>query len=172
MRSVEMEFPKAFPNLALSSEAGELMERARVSRIAVNQAKNRMRVYITSDNWIKKEYIYEVEDAIASQIFDNAGMEVKVVEHFRLSNQYNPKNFYRLYRTSMLLELKQVSPLLHQTFLHVKLDFGKDGQIGVELPDTMISRDREGDIVDYLDKVFAERAGFTNVHFVTSYAGR
>lgn len=53
-----MEFPKAFPNLALSSEAGELMERARVSRIAVNQAKNRMRVYITSDNWIKKEYIY------------------------------------------------------------------------------------------------------------------
>ena len=167
-----MEFPKAFPNLALSSEAGELMERARVSRIAVNQAKNRMRVYITSDNWIKKEYIYEVEDAIASQIFDNAGMEVKVVEHFRLSNQYNPKNFYRLYRTSMLLELKQVSPLLHQTFLHVKLDFGKDGQIGVELPDTMISRDREGDIVDYLDKVFAERAGFTNVHFVTSYAGR
>ena len=63
------------------------------------------------------------EDAIASQIFQMQTMEVKVVEHFRLTSSYNLQNFYKVYRPSILLELKEVSPLLHQTFCMYKCVF-------------------------------------------------
>ncbi len=165
-----MEFLRAFPNLELSAKVRELMEQVRVSRIVINQAKNRLRVYILSENWLKKEYIYEAEDAIASQIFGNIAMEVRIVERFALSGQYTLENFYRLYRNSMLLELKEASPLLRQTFLHSELTFPDERTVKAELPDTMIARERSAELLDYLDKVFAGRAGFSGVQVEGSFA--
>ena len=151
-----MTFLKAFPGLDLPREIRDLMEGVTVTRLAINQARNRLHVYISSENWIKKQYIYEVEDAIAGQIFENVTMEVKIVERFVLSSQYTPKNFYKYYRSSMLLELKEVSPLLHQMFLHTNLEF--DGNtIYAAIPETIISRERKNQLVEYLDKIFAER---------------
>ena len=154
MPDKRMTFLKAFPGLNLPREIRDLMEGVTVTRLAINQARNRLHVYITSENWIKKQYIYEVEDAIAGQIFENVTMEVKIVERFVLSSQYTPKNFYKYYRSSMLLELKEVSPLLHQMFLHTNLEF--DGNtIYAGIPETIISRERKNQLVEYLDKIFA-----------------
>ena len=163
MSDKRMTFLKAFPGLDLPREIRDLMEGVTVTRLAINQARNRLHVYISSENWIKKQYIYEVEDAIAGQIFENVTMEVKIVERFVLSSQYTPKNFYKYYRSSMLLELKEVSPLLHQMFLHTNLEF--DGNtIYAAIPETIISRERKNQLVEYLDKIFADRAGFADIH--------
>lgn len=164
-----IDFTEAFPGLVLSPELTELVDLIMVDRITLNQAKNRMHVYVTACNWIKKQYIYELEDAIASQIFSNAAMEVKVVEHFRLTSSYNLQNFYKVYRPSILLELKEVSPLLHQTFLHVQMRFPDENTVYAAIPDSIISEGRKDELTDFLGKIFCDRAGFKGVNVVTEF---
>ena len=154
---------QAFPSLKLSGEIISLLEYVTVNRLTVNQSKTRLHVYICSDNWIKKKHIYEIEEAISDQIFGDVEMEVHIIERFRLSSQYTPANFYRVYRTSMNAELSNVSPLLYQTFLHTKLTFSENGLVYAEIPDSIIARRRKEELLDYLEKVFCERAGFSYV---------
>ena len=156
-----MDFPDAFPNLKVSSELNSLLQSVIVERITMNQAKNSLHVYISSRNWISKQYVYELEDAIASQIFDNVRMEVKIVEKFQLSAQYTPANFYKVYRPSMLLELKTQSNLIHQMFLHAGVEFPDPGTVLVSLPDDDLYQSREEELLHFLDKVFCDRAGFS-----------
>ena len=156
-------FRKAFPSLDLSPEVQALLDNCVVDRLIVNGDKTRMRIYISSENWIGKRYIYEIGEAISEQIFENVKMEISIVERFKLSSQYTPKNFYRVYRKSMLLELKTVSPLLYQAFLHTTLEFEGDREIRAKISDSLIAGQRQDELVGYLDKVFCERAGFYNV---------
>ena len=161
MERKPMDFPDAFPNLKVSSELNSLLQSVIVERITMNQAKNSLHVYISSRNWISKQYVYELEDAIASQIFDNVRMEVKIVEKFQLSAQYTPANFYKVYRPSMLLELKTQSNLIHQMFLHAGVEFPDPGTVLVSLPDDDLYQSREEELLHFLDKVFCDRAGFS-----------
>lgn len=156
-----MDFSEAFPNLQVADELKEFMESTAVERITINQSKNCLHVYISSRNWIKKQYIYELEDMIASQIFDNVTMQVKIVEKFHLSQAFTPENFFKVYRSSVLLELKTVSPLLHQLFLHASLAFPDESTVLVTLPDTLLAEQKDGELLTYLQKVFCDRAGFS-----------
>ena len=156
-------FTEAFPRLQLDDKVRKLLDYATVDRVVVNQAKNRLRVYLTSKNWIRKSYIYQVENAICEQIFGNVRMEVKIVERFHLSASYTPEYFFREYRTSMLTELKNVSPLLHQVFVHSEISFPDAGTVRIRIPESCVSEDRRTIIHTYLEKVFIERAGFKNL---------
>ena len=126
---------QAFPSLKLPEEIRDLFDYVTVARMTVNQSKTRLHVYIYSDNWIRKKYIYEVEEAIREQVFGKVEMDVKIIERFRLSSQYTPKYFYRVYRASMKQELMEVSPLLNQIFLHTELIFHDDGLVYAKIPD-------------------------------------
>ena len=163
MNSKEMSFMQAFPSLKVEKEIRDLLEYVTVTRVTVNQSKTRLHVYIYSNNWIRKKYIYEIENAIREQIFGKVEMEVKIIERFHLSSQYTPKYFYRVYRTSMNQELMEVSPLLYQVFTRTALDFREDGLIYARIPDSMIARQRKEDLLDYFEKIFCERAGLSYV---------
>ncbi len=154
---------QAFPSLKLPEEIRDLFDYVTVAKMTVNQSKTRLHVYIYSDNWIRKKYIYEVEEAIREQVFGKVEMDVKIIERFRLSSQYTPKYFYRVYRASMKQELMEVSPLLNQIFLHTELIFHDDGLVYAKIPDSMISRQRKEELLDYFEKVFCERAGLSYV---------
>ena len=154
-------FEEVFPTLVLDEKITELMRYVNVNRIVMNQEGSRLRVYITSDNWLKKSHIYKIEEAIASQIFGEGRVEVKIIERFHLSSSYTPKLFYETYRNSMLRELKTVSPLLHQTFLHASLEF-KPGIVHATIPIACLSEKRRQELSDYLTKIFCERAGFAD----------
>lgn len=169
MKNKNLDFSEVFPGLSLSPEIRELLDLIIVEKVTINQAKNRLHVYISSRSWIKKQYIYELEDSIASQIFSNVTMEVKVVEHFHLTQQYTPRNFYKVYRPSMLLELKSVSPLLHQTFIHSKVDFPDEKTVSLTIPDSIISKDRKAELTDFLEKIFRDRAGFADITVLSEF---
>ena len=124
-------FLQTFPNLELKDKVRDLMQYATVERITVNSRRNRLRVYILSENWIKKATIFEIEAAIREQVFPDAEMDVKIVERFRLSASFTPENFYEVYKNSMLRELKEISPLLQHTLLHAALEFPGDGSVHV-----------------------------------------
>ena len=105
------DFKEAFPGLETSGRLSKLLDQVVVDRVTVNEARSSLHVYITAGNWIGKSYIYELEKAIREQFFAASPLEVTVVETFKLSPSYRPGNFYEVYRPSMLIELKKISPL-------------------------------------------------------------
>ena len=168
MNGKMMPFFTVFPNLILDAEIEGLMQSVTVERVTVNPAGNRLRVFMLSENWLKKAYIYRVEEAISKQIFADREVDVHIVERFHLSPSYTPELFYDSYKASMLEELKSVNPLLFQCFLRSNLTFSKDG-IRASIPDTPIRAKRKEELADYIEKVFTVRAGFHDLDVVCEY---
>lgn len=153
-------FKEAFPKLQLSGRLANLADDMEVERVTLNPSKDHLHVYITSHNWIGKKYIYKLEEAILSQIFEKSSMTVTVVESFMLSSSYTPSNFYEVYQSSMQLELEHYNQLLYQTYVHSILTFPSDKEVHIAMPDTIVATSRKEDLINYLDKVFNHRAVF------------
>ena len=62
-------FLRSLFGLEVEKELKALLEDVKVTKIAVNPKKDRMRVYIQSIQWIQKKYIYALEKQIKKQIF-------------------------------------------------------------------------------------------------------
>ena len=163
-------FLEAFPGLRLEKSILDLLAYVKVEKVAVNRKHTLLRVYIISQNWIKKKNIETIEHAIEDQFFAGNRMEVKIIEHFRLSGSYTPANFYKVYRSSMLYELKRVDPLLYQTFIHTDIDFRRDAnEIHCRVEDNFVSEKNADRLTDYIEKVFAERAGFGDSEITSEF---
>lgn len=159
-----MPFAEAFPRLSLDEKVQKLMNEAQVDRVVVNQARNRLRIYLSATTWIRKSYIHKVEEAIRDQVFGKVDMEVRIVERFHLSRSFTPENFYESYKSSMKWELKVVSPLLYQVFCHSEITFPDEKTLHIEVPESCVSEEKKDMLTTYLEKVFIERAGFKNLH--------
>ena len=66
---MEKEFLEVFRNLELKGELRALLEEVVVTKVAINQRKDHIRIYIASRQWIHKKYIYTLENTIAAQCF-------------------------------------------------------------------------------------------------------
>ena len=86
-------------------------------------------------------------------------MTVTVVEKFHLSEQYTPENFLESYRSSMEMELRNYNMLEYNLFRRSKIIFTGKDTLRMELPDTVISRQKSEILVEYFHKVFCERCG-------------
>ena len=161
MAGEDRRFFEVFPTLKLPENVRELFDQVLVSRVVRCEKKNSYRIYIKCADWIKKETIYEVETAIAEQVFPRSRAKVNLVERFSLSSQYNPQNFYKVYRQSMLAELESVSPLLALLFKRSELVFPEQDRIEARIPVNPILTERADELLEYVEKIFIERAGFS-----------
>lgn len=153
------EFFQVFPHLKLSKELRELLEKAAITKVTCNKEKTRLRVYLSSSIWIHKKHILTLEKEIEKQCFADLPVEVKVIERFYLSSQYTPENFMDIYRPSMLMELKDYNMLEYNLFMQGRTVFSKPDTMTLELPDSVIAREKGEILVEYLHKVFCERCG-------------
>ena len=94
---MEKDFFDVFPNLKIKDELHELLDMVMVTRVSCNPSKTRLWVYIRSERWIHKKYIFELEQQIERQCFPGIQMQVTVIERFYLSRQYTPDNFLEVY---------------------------------------------------------------------------
>lgn len=78
---------------------------------------------------------------------------------FHLSEQYTPENFLESYRSSMEMELRNYNMLEYNLFRRSKIIFTGKDTLRMELPDTVISRQKSEILVEYFHKVFCERCG-------------
>ena len=166
---MEKEFFDVFPNLKVKDQLHEWLEMVTVSKVSCNPAKTRLWVYIHSERWIHKKYIMALEDQIERQCFSGLEIQVTVIERFHLSRQYSPANFLEVYRSSMEVELKNFNMLEYNLFKRAQIAFPSDEQMDLTLPDSVISREKSGILVEYLEKVFCERCGMNlkiNLQFV------
>ena len=92
---MEKEFFDVFPSLKLKDQLKEWLEMVTVSRVTCNPAKTRLWVYIHSERWIHKKFIFALEDQIERQCFPGMEMRVTVIERFHLSKQYEKEEKQR-----------------------------------------------------------------------------
>ena len=156
---MEKEFFDVFPVLKLKDQLKEWLEMVTVSKVTCNHAKTRLWVYIQSERWIHKKFIFALEDQIERQCFPGIEMQVTVIERFHLSKQYSPANFLEVYRASMELELKNYNMLEYNLFKRAQISFPSEEEMNLLLPDSVIAREKSEILVEYLHKVFCERCG-------------
>ncbi|MCR4956016.1 MAG: PolC-type DNA polymerase III [Lachnospiraceae bacterium] len=148
-----------FDELNIDHDLLNLLQNVEVEKISTNSARDFLRIYILSPRIIFKKNIYLLEEELKKQIFKNKDLKVVIKERFALSKQYNAKTLYDVYKDSMLLELKHKNNLLFSVMETAHVDFEENNNMKVSLKNTIVSKELEPQLVEYLDKVFCERCG-------------
>ncbi len=155
-------FKEIFPSLKLDDDWQHILEGAVVTRLGTTKDHSCIRIYLQLKTLVPKRKIIQLEEQIKKQIFaSKPEIRVHVIESFLLSVLYTPQTFYDAYRDSMLEELEEVDNLALISFKDARIDFSEEGKGVVTLKDTLVAKEGESLIHDFLHKVFCERGGFS-----------
>ena len=152
-------FLEVFPTLQLNHEMKGLLSEATVTKVASNRNPDFIRVYFDNTRLIPKRDIWRLEEDMRQQLFPNQKMQIKLMEHYRLSGQYTAKTLLDIYKESMLCEIKEYSLLLYNIFRKAEIRFEEDMQMTLILEDTLIARESQDELIEVLDKIIRERCG-------------
>ena len=152
-------FLDVFPNLHITEELRELLKLVEVEKVTSTRDRSSIRVYLMSQRLIHKQNIYGLEKGIKEQLFPSKQLSVKIIERFKLSEQYTPQKLLKAYRDSLLMELKNYSIIEYNMFRKAKFDFPKQDLLTLTVEDTIVSREKAGELKRVLEKIFFERCG-------------
>ena len=152
-------FLEVYPTLQLNHEMKGLLSEATVTKVASNRNRDFIRVYFDNTRLIPKRDIWRLEEDMRQQLFPNQKMQIKLMEHYRLSGQYTAKTLLDTYKESMLCEIKEYSLLLYNIFRKAEIRFEEDMQMTLILEDTLIARESQDELIEVLDKIIRERCG-------------
>lgn len=159
-------FFEVFPQLKLKKEDADIMERVLVERVSATKRKDFIRVYISSERLIEKATIFAVEDEIKKQLFPKITITIKIYEKYQLSEQYTPEKLMDIYRESLLLELRENSPVEYNLFKKADLAFQEIPEtnrhlVTLTVEDSVFGKGKSEELVRILEKVYNERFGFS-----------
>ena len=152
-------FLEVFPSLNIAEPLRELLALTEVEKVTSTRDRSSIRVYVKSPRLIHKQNIYDLEKGIKDQLFPDKQVTVKIQEKYRLSGQYTPEKLLRIYKDSLLLELKHYSIIEYTMFRKAGITFEKEDIMVLTVEDTMVNRDRTAELKRVIEKVFAERCG-------------
>ena len=154
------EFFEVFPTLKFNKDLHELLLEVEVSKITSTSDKSFLRIYIESKRLIQKKLIYQIENEIKKQIFQDSNISIKIIERYELSKQYTPKTLLEVYKDSILLEFKNYSLIEYNLLRKAESDFIKEDILQLKLEDGIIARTKSDELKRILEKIFVERCGF------------
>ncbi len=150
-------FLEVFPGLHITDELRELLNLVEVEKVASNRDRSSIRVYLISPRLIHKQNIYALEKGIKDQLFPSKQLTVKIIEKFRLSGQYTPQKLLKIYRESLLLELKNYSIIEYNMFRKAEFHFPEPDLLQMTVEDTIVTHEKAGELKRVLEKIFHER---------------
>ena len=153
----EKTFFHVFPTLKVEDDCRILFTDVEVQKITTNSSRDFLHVHILSRHLIQKKQIWQMEERIKEQLFGTTRVSVRIVEQYRLSEQYNPRALMEEYRESIILELKELSVLAANMFAHADIRYEDGNVVCLELLDTIVSEGRKEEIVSKLEEIFAQR---------------
>ena len=152
-------FFDVFPTLKLDTGLKDLYEQVKVDKVSATKRKDFLRIYISSDRLIQKDDVFRVEGEIKKQFFPNAAMVIKIYERFHLSAQYTPEKLMETYRDSILLELREYSPVEYNLFKKADIAFTEDNRLLLTVEDTVLGKGKTEELIRILEKIYGERCG-------------
>ncbi|WP_097005996.1 PolC-type DNA polymerase III [Lacrimispora amygdalina] len=152
-------FLEVFPNLHITDELRELLNLVDVEKVTSNRDRSSIRVYLISPRLIHKHNIYSLEKGIKEQLFPSKQISIKIIERFRLSGQYTPQKLLKIYRESLLAELKNYSIIEYNMFRKAQYQFPEPDLLKMTVEDTIVTHEKAGELKRVLEKIFHERCG-------------
>ena len=146
----------------------DLFEQVMVEKISATKRKDFLRIYLSSDRLIQKEDIFRVEQEMKRQFFPNMPITLRIYERYHLSAQYNPQKLMDIYRESILLELREYSPIEYNLFKNADITYPSEKQIMLTIEDTVMGKGKSEELVRILEKIYNERCGLS-VEVLTAY---
>ncbi len=150
-------FFHVFPTLKVEDDIQILFADVEVKKITTNSRRDFLHVHIFSRHLIQKKQIWQMEQRIKDQLFAKTAVSVQIIEEYALSGQYTPEALMTEYRESILLELKEISVLASGMFAQAAIHYDEGNVVCLELLNTIVSEGRREEILDFLEKMFAER---------------
>lgn len=152
-------FLEVFPGLQMTEQMTELLGLVKVEKVSMNRDKSAIRIAIVSPRLIHKKNIIDLERGICDQLFPGKRIEIKIFEKYQLSGQYTPEKLLKAYRDSLLLELKHYSIVEYTMFRKAEFSFPQPDVMRMTIEDTMVNKEKAGELKRILEKVFHERCG-------------
>ena len=156
---MDQRFRDIFPDIRIDESMRSLLEAAAVSRVTMNQSQSVMTVYLDSERLIHREILDIVQDEIRDQLFPGGGVDVRIVEHFHLSGQYNARTLMPMYRDSIFYELKNYDRILYGLMRSAEMDFTADDTLKITIPEGSITDAVSSELTRVLEKIFTQRCG-------------
>ncbi len=150
-----------FPSLKFDDELRNLYETTVVEKLTATKKKDMLRVYITSDRLIERQYIKALEDGVKQQYFSKDDLRVVVIETFHLNEQYTPENLLELYSDSLLQEIEEEDEFLSVLLRGISFTYPAPDVVELHLKDNSMVRDEEDKILDFFTSVLNKRCGVT-----------
>ena len=154
------QFFEVFPALKLDKKIQDLFNEVIVEKVSATKSRDFIRVTISCDYLIPKETIYKVEAEIKKQFFSAHSVAIKLYEKFHLSEQYTPEKLMNAYRDSILLELKNYSPIEYNLFKGADIVFSDKNKLKLTIEDTVLAKSKAAELSRILEKIFNDRCGF------------
>ena len=121
-------FFDVFPSLQVDDKVKQLLEETIVERVSSTKKKDFLRIYLVSDRLIEKEYIWKAEKGI-EKMLASFQVQARIYERYHLSSQYNPEKLMKAYRNSILLELREYSPVEYNLFKNGDISYPSEDKI-------------------------------------------
>jgi len=150
-------FFDVFPGYECTKDIKDILDHVYVKEAVLVKSEKTLKVHIESKILISKEDIYSIEAGLTTFIFQNK-MQVKIIEHYDLSNQYNVQTLTDVYKDSLLFELIVESAVLYRLVKDANW-YIDSNIITLTLVDNFLAKTRSADIKNYLETVYRERFG-------------
>ncbi len=154
-------FFEVFPTLQIKGELRDKLEQTEVERVSTSRQKDKLHIYLFSKRLILKEDIWAAEREIKKQLFPEVRIAIRIFEKFSLSSQYTPENLMKIYRDSILEELREYSHIEYNAFRLAEISYPEPDRMLLCMEDTVLNHSKEAEIVRILEKVLVERCGLT-----------
>ena len=153
------DFLDVFPGLHMTEQMQELLSLVGVERVSMPRDRSSLRIYLNSPRLIHKKNIWDLERGIREQLFPGKQIQIRIFERFCLSEQYTPEKLLKVYRDSLLMELKNYSIIEYSIFRKAECTFPRPDLLHMTVENTMVNREKAGELKRVLEKVVHERCG-------------
>ncbi|MBS4900561.1 MAG: PolC-type DNA polymerase III [Clostridiales bacterium] len=149
-------FKDVFPTLDLYGDLALYMEEVRIIKITKEDTNELARVYIESDVLIPKDVILKVESLLEKKVFRNFVKHVRVLDRYKLPENYTPEVIFGEYKDSIELELNRYFKTEYQVYRESDIFFTETG-LKVIMPEGFFSEMFGHELVDYFYRLFRNR---------------
>ena len=164
-------FLETFPTLQVKRDLQDAFADVWIEHIFTTKKRDILRIYISANRIVEKKDVFAMEQQIKKQLFANANIMIKIYEHFQLSQQYTPKNLFQEYRDSLLLELKELSPIMFSMLKKAEARF-QDEHVIFQMEEILPFKEKEADFLSLVEKIFTERCGVAVKPSITYVAAK
>lgn len=149
-------FFHVFPSFQAEGELSDLLRFAKVDRIRASKDRSSLTVYLTFERLVEKPLIDQLGEQLKERFFEGKIQTVRIIESFQLSEQYNLKTLYEMYKDSILLELKRYQIGLY--YILCKSDVRiEDEHFYFTVEDHTFQKGLLDELMRILDKILNER---------------